>query len=67
MIGVLVERFNRKTVMIVADIIIAGAGAVLAIVALTTELPIWVVMLVLFIRSVGTAFHSPALNAVHLN
>lgn len=64
MIGVLVDRFNRKTVMIVADIIIAGAGAVLAIVALTTELPVWVVMVVLFVRSVGTAFHSPALNAV---
>ena len=64
MIGVLVDRFNRKTVMIVADIIIAGAGAVLAIVALTTELPVWVVLVVLFVRSVGTAFHSPALNAV---
>jgi DHA3 family macrolide efflux protein-like MFS transporter len=28
------------------------------------ELPVWVVMVVLFIRSVGSAFHSPALSAV---
>ena len=27
------------------------------------ELPVWVVMVVLFIRSIGTAFHSPALSA----
>lgn len=64
MIGVLVDRWSRKIVMIGADLIIAAAGAALAIVAIMTELPVWVVMMVLFIRSVGTAFHSPALNAV---
>lgn len=64
MIGVLVDRWNRKLVMIGADLIIAAAGAVLAVVALTIDLPIWVVMIVLFIRSIGTAFHSPALSAV---
>ena len=50
--------------MIGADLIIAASGAVLAIVALYTELSVWMVMIVLFIRSIGTAFHSPALNAV---
>lgn len=64
MIGVLVDRWNRKLVMIGADAIIAVAGFVLALIALTIELPIWIVMVVLFIRSVGTAFHSPALSAV---
>ncbi|HEM3629269.1 TPA: macrolide efflux MFS transporter Mef(A) [Streptococcus suis] len=63
-IGVLVDRYDRKKIMIGADLIIAAAGAVLAIVALYMELPIWMVMVVLFIRSIGTAFHSPALNAV---
>ena len=63
-IGVLVDRHDRKKIMIGADLIIAAAGAVLAIVALYMELPIWMVMVVLFIRSIGTAFHSPALNAV---
>ena len=50
--------------MIVSDLIIAAAVAVLAIVALYMELPIWMVMVVLFIRSIGTAFHTPALNSV---
>ncbi len=63
-IGVLVDRHDRKKIMIGADLIIATAGAMLAIVALYTELPVWMVMVVLFIRSIGTAFHSPALNAV---
>lgn len=63
-IGVLVDRYDRKKIMIGADLIIAEAGAVLAIIALYMELPVWMVMVVLFIRSIGTAFHSPALNAV---
>jgi MFS transporter, DHA3 family, macrolide efflux protein len=63
-IGVLVDRYDRKKIMIGADLIIAAAGAVLAIVALYMELPVWMVMVILFIRSIGTAFHSPALNAV---
>lgn len=63
-IGVLVDRYDRKKIMIVADLIIAGAGAILAIVALYMELPVWMVMIVLFIRSIGAAFHSPALSAV---
>ncbi len=63
-IGVLVDRHDRKKIMIGADLIIAAAGAVFAIVALYMELPVWIVMIVLFIRSIGTAFHTPALNAV---
>ena len=64
MIGVLVDRYDRKKIMIGADLIIAAAGAALAIIALYMELPVWMVMIVLFIRSIGTAFHSPALSAV---
>jgi len=64
MIGVWVDRWNRKLVMIGADLVIAAAGVGLAVVALTMELPVWFVMIVLFIRSVGTAFHTPALGAV---
>lgn len=63
-IGVLVDRYDRKKIMIGADLIIAGAGAILAIIALYMELPVWMVMVVLFIRSIGAAFHSPALSAV---
>lgn len=63
-IGVLVDRNDRKKIMIGADLVIAAAGAVLAIIALYMELPVWMVMAVLFIRSIGAAFHSPTLSAV---
>lgn len=63
LIGVWVDRLSRKTVMILADMVVALAAASLALAAFIGELPVWVVMLVLFIRSVGTAFHSTALNA----
>lgn len=63
MIGVLVDRLSRKHVMICADIIIALAGAVLAVIAIYMEIPVWMIYIVLFIRSIGTAFHSPALSA----
>lgn len=62
-IGVLVDRWNRKYVMIGADIIIALSGLALVLFAINRELPVWIIMIVLFIRSVGTAFHSPALGA----
>ncbi len=62
-IGVLVDRHNRKTVMILADMVIAAAGAALAVTALFTELQIWMIMGALFVRSLGAAFHSPALGA----
>jgi len=51
MIGVLVDRWNRKAVMIGADIMIALAAAVMAIWTFFQPLPIWTIMLILFIRS----------------
>ena len=49
--------------MIGADLIIAAAGGILALVAFYMELPVWSIMVVLLIRSAGTAFHSPAFSA----
>jgi len=63
-IGVWVDRWNRKFVMIGADLFIALAGVALAILALNVEPPIWVVLGILFLRSVGAAFHSPAMSAI---
>lgn len=62
-IGVWVDRLSRKLVMIGADLFIAFAGGVLAVIAMITELPVWLILLILFIRSIGTAFHTPALSA----
>lgn len=62
-IGVLVDRHSRKAVMILADMAIALAGGLLAVTALFTQLEVWMIMAALFVRSVGAAFHSPALSA----
>ena len=63
-IGVWVDRWSRKAVMIGADLFIALAGVGLAIIALKIEPPIWTVLAILFLRSAGAAFHTPAMSAV---
>lgn len=63
-IGVLIDRYNRKVVMILSDTFIAAVTLILVFAGFYGELPIWLIMLVLFARSIGTAFHSPSLQAV---
>lgn len=63
-IGVWVDRWSRKAVMIGADLFISLAGVALAIIALRIDPPIWTVLGILFLRSVGAAFHTPAMSAV---
>lgn len=62
--GTFVDRMNRKAIMIGADLFIAAVSLVLTIAALYGDLPVWLVLLVLAIRSVGTAFHTPSISAV---
>ena len=62
--GALVDRWNRKLTMIGADLFIAVISLTLVIYMLFAELPFWLVMAVLFLRSIGTAFHTPAISAV---
>lgn len=63
-IGVLVDRYNRKTIMILSDIFIACMTLVLVISGMKGNLPVWLIMIVLFARSVGVSFHEPSLQAV---
>jgi len=62
--GVFVDRYNRKQILIYSDLIIAVSAIVLAIVSLDGNIPIWAIYVILCIRSLGAAFHAPALNAV---
>ncbi len=62
--GALVDRWNRKLTMIGADLFIALVSLTLAIYSLFAELPVWLVLIVLFVRSIGTAFHTPSISAV---
>lgn len=63
-IGVLIDRYDRKRIMIYSDLSIAFMTLVLAISGFGRELPIWLIMTVLCFRSIATAFHSPSLQAV---
>ncbi len=62
--GVWIDRYNRRTVMIVADGLVALSSAAMGGAFLLTEAPpIWAVYAVLFLRGLGNTFHSPAMQA----
>ena len=62
-VGVLVDRWSRRWTMFLADSMIAAATVVLAYLFWIEAIQIWHVMALLFIRSLGSAFHFPAMQA----
>jgi MFS transporter, DHA3 family, macrolide efflux protein len=62
--GVWVDRFNRKTIIVIADLLVAFSSLFLAGCFMLGIKSIIVVYLVLFIRAVGETFHKPALQAI---
>ena len=56
--GVIIDRFSRKRIMIMADLFIAAISLIPVFYGFFAELPIWIIMLVLFCRSLGSAFHT---------
>ena len=61
--GALVDRWNRKTVMMVSDSFIALVVVALAFLYGTGAIQLWHVFLAMFIRSLGGAFQWPAMQA----
>jgi DHA3 family macrolide efflux protein-like MFS transporter len=61
--GALVDRWDRRTVMIVADGLIALAVVVLAALYALESVQIWHIYLLIFLRALGGAFHWPAMQA----
>ncbi len=61
--GALVDRWNRRLVMMVADSVIALAVVVLAVLYALDAVQIWHIYLLMFIRAAGGAFHWPAMQA----
>lgn len=61
--GVWIDRYNRKTIMILADSLVAVASAVLGLAFLFGEPSIVFVYIILMIRSIGNTFHTPAMQA----
>lgn len=61
--GALVDRWNRRLVMIFADAGIALATVVLVVLFALGIAQVWHVFVILFIRSLGGSFHYPAMTA----
>lgn len=62
-IGVLVDRWNRKRILFLADSAVALASLALAALFFLGEVALWQVYLVLFVRAVGGGFHEPTMMA----
>jgi DHA3 family macrolide efflux protein-like MFS transporter len=62
-IGALVDRWNRRRIMLVADSMIALVSLILAVLFFSGTVRIWHVFMIMFIRSVGGGFHGPAMTA----
>lgn len=61
--GAIVDRWNRRLIMILADTSIAVATLVLALLFWSGNAEIWHVFILIFIRSLGGGFHWPAMQA----
>ncbi len=62
--GAIVDRLPLKRVLIGADLFIAAVSTVVALVSMTGALPVWVVIVALFFRAIGSAFHTPAFQTL---
>lgn len=61
--GPLIDRWNRRTVMLVADGGIALATLALIGIFAAGEARPWIIYLIMLARAVGGVFHLPAMNA----
>jgi len=61
--GPLVDRWNRRWTMILADAVVALATLALAVLIWLGQVEIWHVYVALFIRALGGIFHGPAMAA----
>ena len=62
-LGVLVDRWNRKRILFISDSFVALASLALAALFFFGEVTLWQVYLVLFVRAVGEGFHEPTMLA----
>jgi DHA3 family macrolide efflux protein-like MFS transporter len=61
--GALVDRWSRRTIMVVADAVVALATLVLAGLFWLDVAAVWTIYGLLLIRATGAAFHWPAMQA----
>ncbi|MEG0357766.1 MAG: MFS transporter, partial [Anaerorhabdus sp.] len=62
--GTWIDKYNRKKLIMLSDSVIALATLGLALLFLSGNKNIWVLFLVLIIRSAGAGIQTPAVNAI---
>ena len=63
--GVWIDRYNRRSVMIAADGLVAVSSIILGAAFLLLQTPpIWFIYIVLFIRGLGNTFHGRYATAI---
>ena len=62
--GVWADRVNRKVMIIISDASIALATLLLALLMLSGVDDLWLIFLVMAVRSVGAGFQTPAISAL---
>jgi DHA3 family macrolide efflux protein-like MFS transporter len=62
-VGPLIDRWDRRRTMLIADTIIAAATLVLALLFAFTEVQLWQIFGLLFVRAVAGGFHTPSMSA----
>ncbi len=62
--GVLIDRYNRKYMIMLADTMIAAATLALALAFMSGFRNIWFLFAALVVRSAGTGVQTPAVNAI---
>lgn len=62
--GVWVDHFDRKKVIILSDLFTGIVSALFAMLLLVAKPPIWAFYILLGMRSVGSVFHTPAIQAL---
>ncbi|MBC8509141.1 MAG: MFS transporter [Anaerolineales bacterium] len=62
-IGPLIDRWNRRRIMLIADASIALITFVLAILFAFDSIQVWHIYVIMFLRSIGGNFHRPAMTA----
>ena len=61
--GVFIDRWSRKKIMILSDSFIAFCTLILAFLFYFEQAEVWQIYLLLALRSIGSAFHAPSMQA----
>ncbi|MCS3552547.1 MULTISPECIES: MFS transporter [unclassified Sphingobacterium] len=62
--GVFIDRWNRKWTMIGADFFVAICSAIISLFFYLDIVELWSIYILLMLRSVGSAFHAPAIKSI---